>query len=107
MGAKITLEEELTEEKPASVKVTFRTDADLKKQAERVFESMGMTTSNAINIFLRQVVREQRLPFHPGATPEEMGENSFEAMLTEADTVLSGKGTKTYTSYEELLIDEK
>lgn len=107
MSAKSTLDVDITEEMSENARINMRIDASLKKQAERVFESMGMTTSNAINIFLRQVVREQRLPFHPGATPEEMGENSFEAMLTEADTVLSGKGTKTYTSYEELLIDEK
>ena len=88
MGAKTTLEPEITEVKKETAKITFRADKTFKQQAERVFESMGMTMSGAINIFLSQVVREQRLPFHPGATAEEMGENSFEAMLDEADALL-------------------
>lgn len=107
MGTKTTPEPEITEVETGTAKITFRADRMLKKQAEQVFAAMGMTMSGAINIFLSQVVREQRLPFHPGATAEEMGENSFEAMLDEADAVLGGKQTKTYASYEELLIDEK
>ncbi len=88
MGVKTTLEPEITEVRKETTKITFRADRTLKQQAEQVFESMGMTMSGAINIFLTQVVREQRLPFHPGATPEEMGENSFEALLDESDAVL-------------------
>lgn len=107
MGTKTTSEPEITEVKKETTKITFRADRELKQQAERVFGSMGMTMSGAINIFLSQVVREQRLPFHPGATPEEMNENGFEAMLDEANDVLGGESVKTYASYEELLIDEK
>ena len=88
MGAKSALDLEITEVESQSTKITFRTDKTTKRQAERVFETMGMTMSGAINIFLAQVVREQRLPFHPGATPEEMSENGFEALLDEADAVL-------------------
>lgn len=88
MGTKTSAEELITEKNEGSTKITVRADRTLKQQAERVFASMGMTMSGAINIFLSQVVREQRLPFHPGATVEEMKENGFEAMLDEADSIL-------------------
>lgn len=48
---------------------TIRIDDTLKQQASALYESMGMSLSTAINVFLRQSVREQRLPFQPTATP--------------------------------------
>lgn len=91
MSTKNTPEIELTEVVKETTKMTFRVDKTTKQQAEQVFQSMGMTMSGAINIFLAQVVREQRLPFHPGATPEEMDETGFEGMLDEADELLTGE----------------
>lgn len=49
---------------------TYRVDADLKKQAAELYESMGMSLNTAINVFLRQSVKEQRMPFQPSAVPE-------------------------------------
>ncbi len=46
-----------------SVNVTFRVDEDVKKQADALFDELGLSLSTAFNIFLRQSVREQRLPF--------------------------------------------
>lgn len=48
---------------------TYRVDAELKKQAAELYESMGMTLNTAINVFLRQSVREHRMPFQPSAEP--------------------------------------
>lgn len=46
-----------------SVNVTIRVDEDIKKQADLLFNELGMSLSTAFNIFLRQSVREQGLPF--------------------------------------------
>ena len=46
-----------------TVNVTFRVDDELKTQADRLFSELGMSLSTAFNIFLRQSVREQQLPF--------------------------------------------
>lgn len=46
-----------------NVNVTFRTDDNLKKQAEVLFSELGLNLSTALNIFLRQAVREQQIPF--------------------------------------------
>ena len=46
-----------------SVNVTFRIDENLKTQADTLFADLGMSLSTAFNIFLRQSVREQQIPF--------------------------------------------
>ena len=46
-----------------TVNVTFRVDEDVKKQADALFADLGMSLSTAFNIFLRQSLREQQLPF--------------------------------------------
>jgi len=46
-----------------NVNITLRVDEDLKKQAESLFAELGMNLSTAFNIFLRQSVREQQIPF--------------------------------------------
>ena len=47
-----------------NVNVTFRVDDELKKQADALFADLGMNLSTAFNIFLRQSVREQQIPFN-------------------------------------------
>ena len=46
-----------------NVNVTIRVDEDLKKQADSLFSELGMNLTTAFNIFLRQSVREQQIPF--------------------------------------------
>lgn len=40
-----------------------RVEPELKEQAERVFEQLGIPMSNAIGLFLKQVVLQQGIPF--------------------------------------------
>ena len=42
--------------------VTFRTDDNLKKDATVLFDSLGMSLSTAINLFLKQAVIKQQYP---------------------------------------------
>ena len=46
-----------------NVNVTFRVDENLKAKADALFADLGMSLSTAFNIFLRQSVREQQIPF--------------------------------------------
>lgn len=46
----------------ASTTVTFRTDEKLKKDATKLFESLGMNLSVAINMFMKQAVAKQKYP---------------------------------------------
>ena len=43
--------------------VNLRIDKELKKQAETLFSSLGMNMTTAINVFLKQAVRSQGIPF--------------------------------------------
>lgn len=38
-------------------------DEDLKEQAELLFNDLGLNMTSAINVFLRQAVNEQAIPF--------------------------------------------
>ena len=40
-----------------------RVEPEIKEQAEMVLNKLGITMSNAINIFLRQVILQNGLPF--------------------------------------------
>ncbi len=46
-----------------NINVTFRIDETLKAQADSLFADLGMSLSTALNIFLRQAVRKQQIPF--------------------------------------------
>ncbi len=43
--------------------VRARVDDTLKKDVEKIFEEIGISTSQAINIFLKKVKREGGIPF--------------------------------------------
>lgn len=43
--------------------IIVRVDSQLKQQAEILFQEMGMNMSMAINIFLKQAVKDQGIPF--------------------------------------------
>ena len=47
------------------VKITLKMDRELVSEADSVFRKLGMDFSTAWNIFVRQTVRERRLPFQP------------------------------------------
>ena len=46
--------------------INVRTDAKIKAQAQQIFESIGLDLSTAVNLFLRQTVRANNLPFIVG-----------------------------------------
>lgn len=43
--------------------INIRIDADLKKQAENLFNELGLNMSVAVNLFLIQCVKRQEIPF--------------------------------------------
>ncbi len=49
--------------------VSFRIDDEIKNQAERALDDMGLTMSAAITVFLKKVGREHRIPFEINADP--------------------------------------
>ena len=46
-----------------TINVTIRLDRDVKEQAEQMFNDFGMNLSTAFNIFVRQALRQGKIPF--------------------------------------------
>lgn len=70
--------------------ISLRVDDDVKRDAERTLDDIGLSMSTAINIFLRAVVRENRIPFELRADPFYSRENMAELERRVAD-VRAGK----------------
>jgi len=47
----------------AQTNLTIRIDEDIKREAETLFNRIGLNISSAINVFFRQAIREQSIPF--------------------------------------------
>jgi len=45
------------------VNLSIRIDEDIKKEAETLFAKLGLTLSAATNVFYRQALRTQGIPF--------------------------------------------
>jgi len=43
--------------------ITIRIDDEIKREAETLFDKLGLTISGAVNVFFRQAIREQAIPF--------------------------------------------
>ena len=46
-----------------STNLSIRLDKDLKDQADKIFGAMGMSLTTAITVFVRQAVRQKKIPF--------------------------------------------
>ena len=47
----------------AQTNLTIRIDEGIKREAEVLFSRIGLNMSTAINVFFRQAIREQSIPF--------------------------------------------
>lgn len=65
--------------------ISLRVDDDVKRNAEKTLDNIGLSMSTAINIFLRTVAREQRIPFELSADPFYSKENMEELERRIAD----------------------
>jgi len=55
--------------------ISLRVDDDVKRGAERTLNEIGLSMSTAINVFLRKVAREGRIPFELSVDPFYSHEN--------------------------------
>lgn len=72
--------------------ISLDVDDEVKQSAERTLDDIGLSMSTAINIFLKTVVRENRIPFELSADPFYDKENMMELEKRVAD-INSGKST--------------
>lgn len=72
--------------------ISLRIDDEVKRNAERTLDEIGLSMSTAITIFLKTVVRENRIPFELSADSFYSKENITELERRVAD-IRSGKST--------------
>lgn len=83
--------------------INLRVDPDFKAEVEKLYDSFGMTVTEAINIFLHMSVMEGGLPFEV-RQPRYNAET--ESAMREARDIASGKiAAKHYTSVDEMFSD--
>ena len=47
----------------ATENINVWTDAEVKAQAQQIFESIGLDLTSAVNLFLKQTIKANDLPF--------------------------------------------
>ena len=68
--------------------INMRVSPDIKADAESIFSSLGMTLTEAVNIFLHKAVMEGGLPFD---VRQPRYNKETEAAMAEAREIMSGK----------------
>lgn len=53
----------------AQTLVNFRIDEETKKEMEKLCDELGMTVTTALNIFIKKMIREKRIPFDVSVDP--------------------------------------
>ena len=80
-----------------SANISARIDPDAKNNAEQVFKKLGLTTSQAITLFYRQVDIQRGLPFEVKIPNEET--------LKAIRTAETRQNLQSFSDVEELFDD--
>ena len=84
----------------ATTNINIRTDASIKAQAESIFEAFGLNMSTAINMFLRQTIRVNGIPFELKLdVPNEI----TAAAIKEGRELAYDKSAKGYKNMDDLM----
>lgn len=86
----------------STTNITIRMDANLKVQAEALFNELGMNLSTAFNIFVRQSLREGAIPFK---IQLERPNAETIAAMEEAKRIAKDPSVKGYTDINELFAE--
>ena len=83
--------------------INVRTEPAIKAQVEALYNSMGVSLSDAINMFLYKSIDYRGLPFE---LVREIPNAETLAAMKEADNIVAGKTeAKAYTSFKDALAD--
>ncbi len=85
---------------PKTATLTIRLDPALKKQTERVLNEMGLTPSQAITLFYKQIKFQRSLPFEI-RLPKEPNEETLQAI----DDLKNRRNLKTFKNVSDLAAD--
>jgi len=68
--------------------LSIRIDRELKEEADRVFNELGMNLTTAITVFVRHAVRQKKIPFEIALYPEnESKGNSMKSAIAATERI--------------------
>ena len=85
----------------AKITTNISIDADIKLKAQELFSDFGLDLSTAINMFLRQSVREYAIPF--SISREVPNAETIQAIKEIEEFKKNPSAYKTYSSFSDLL----
>ncbi len=80
--------------------LNIKIDREIKAKADMLFNAMGMTLSTAVNVFVRQAVQEQAIPFHIHLDNNKVVALKAKEALNEAQEQALKNGTADMTMDE-------
>ena len=83
----------------ATTSMNIRMDREIKAQAELLFAQFGLNMTTAVNMFLRQAVRRQAIPFE--LKLDNPNAETVAAML-EAQRLCGDPNAKSYNSFSDI-----
>jgi DNA-damage-inducible protein J len=86
--------------------ISIRIDKELKDQAESLFSELGMNMTTAFNVFVRQAVRQRKIPFEISADADPFYSESNLRWLRESIKEIE-EGKVVVKTLDELLDMEK
>lgn len=85
-----------------TVAINVRVDKKTKDEASQILEGLGLSLSNAINMFLKQITFRDGLPF---AVEYPKPKTELEEAIEEAKQLENDPNAKRYTNMEEMWAD--
>lgn len=85
-----------------AAKLNVRIEPDIKTQGEAVLATLGLSVSEAVNLFYRQIIMHQGLPFEV-----KIPNNETIAAMEELKDSAKRKHLTTFSSVEDMLADLK
>ena len=84
----------------ASINITIQMDEDIKRQADELFSDLGLNLSSAINVFVKQSLRAQAIPFTLSRNMPNL--ETIEA-IEEVKHMKKDPGKKVYDSFKDFM----
>lgn len=82
-----------------STNLNIRTDKEVKLAAEKIFDALGLNMTTAVNIFLRQAIRENGIPFE---VKLNVPNDTTAAAIAEGRALAYDKSSKGYSNISDL-----
>ncbi len=83
----------------SAVQTQIRIDSEVKKQVTELFDSLGLDMSGAVNLFLRQCLYHDGLPFE--VKRPRLSKETLET-IAEAKRIAKDPNVKGYNTFESL-----